>query len=286
MRLLLLSGSKTHEKPGFLEHALPWLKDHFANVKTILFIPYALQDHDAYAEAISAAFAKINIKIISAHTSDNPVALLDQVDGVYIGGGNTFRLLNMLYKTGLIHAIPEKVRNGMPYASASAGTNVACPTIRTTNDMPIVEPPSLTAMGLTNFQINPHYLDPIANSTHMGETREQRIKEFHEENSMPVLGLREGTALKITDKQIILLGDKSARLFRQGQKPIEIVPNSDMAKDFSLSAHKTHDSWWYRNRNVLSITAFAAATTGLFALKLALGKNAAISENVTRGFIR
>ncbi len=223
MKLLLLSNSKIPNQP-VLEHALPWIRDHFKGARTILFIPYALGDHDRYATFIISAFDKIGIKVISAHTSENPVELLDQVDGIFIGGGNTFRLLCKLRNTGLIEAISEKVKAGMPYMGSSAGTNVACPTIKTTNDMPIVFPFSFDALNLVNFQINPHYLDPDPTSNHMGETREERIMQFHEENSTPVIGIREGTALKITNGNIELLGHKTARVFQKGQPAIEVEP--------------------------------------------------------------
>lgn len=235
MKILLLSGSKTYDQPEFLEHAMSWIKAHFGSKKKILFVPYALKNHEEYAAIIAKAFAKADIEVISAHTRENPVTLLDQVDGIYIGGGNTFRLLQKLYETNLIVPIAKKVRAGMPYMGASAGTNMACPGIYTTNDMPIILPHSLQAIHLINFQINPHYLDPEPNSTHMGETREKRISEFHEVLATPVLGLREGSALSITNNHTILLGTKTARLFRPGMAPIEIKPGTDLAQWYDLT---------------------------------------------------
>jgi dipeptidase E len=236
--VLLLSNSQNHGQP-YLAHALPWIKEHFKNVKTILFVPYALQDHDKYSELVSSVYAQLRIKVISAHTSKNPVDLLNQVDGIHIGGGNTFRLLKMLYDTQLLHAIYVKVvKEGMPYVGASAGTNVACATIQTTNDMPIAHPPLPFAIGLVNFQINPHYLDPDPHSIHQGETREQRLAQYHEEHQRPVVGLREGSALKITGERVLLLGNLTARIFRQGMSPIEVAPNSDLADILSLEKIK------------------------------------------------
>ncbi len=229
MKLLLLSNA-TNFGHQYLEHAMPWIKEHFSGVKRILFIPYAKKNHEIYHNKIIEAFKDLNIEIISAHSSNNPVELLEQVDGIFIGGGNTFRLLNELYKKNLIEALANKVKQGMPYLGASAGTNVVCPSIKTTNDMPIVYPPSFDAMNLVNFQINPHYLDPEPNSKHQGETREQRLAEFHEENSIPVVGLREGSALAITDGKVILLGSNSARIFRKGSEPVEIEPGKNLKR--------------------------------------------------------
>lgn len=223
MKLLLLSNSRNPGSKRF-EHALPWITKHFENVKTILFIPYAVKDHDAYAKITAEAFALMGIKLISAHVFSNPLSLLESVDGIYVGGGNTFRLLDQLYETGLIQAISNKVKAGMPYMGVSAGINVVCPTIKTTNDMPIVFPRTLNAMGLISFQLNPHYYDPDPNSKHMGETREERLNEFHEENSTPVLGLREGSALSIVDTVIEILGPYSVRLFCKDRPAIELPP--------------------------------------------------------------
>jgi dipeptidase E len=139
-----------------------------------------------------------------------------------VGGGNTFRLLAELHRLGLLDVIRGRVRGGLPYLGVSAGTNVACPTIKTTNDMPIIQPPSFDALDLVPFQINPHYLDPDPNSTHKGETREDRIREFLEENETPVIGLREGSALLVDGNSVTLLGEKSARLFRRGAEPVEM----------------------------------------------------------------
>ena len=145
-------------------------------------------------------------------------------DALFIGGGNTFRLLKTLQERKLLGPIRERVRGGLTYAGSSAGSVITCPTIRTTNDMPIVECSSLDALGLIPFQLNCHYLDPDPNSTHKGETREDRLREFHEENETPVVGLREGCALQVEDDAVTLLGEKTARLFRRGAETIEVAP--------------------------------------------------------------
>src|SRR3990167_6444141 len=172
-QILLLSTSKSHGEEYF-QVAAPWITANFQGAKRILFVPYALDKQDKYAAVAGAELKKFGFETLSAHTSSYPVELLDKVEGIYVGGGNTFRLLKKLYETGLIAAIRQKVDAGMPYMGSSAGTNVACPTIKTTNDMPIVLPPSLDAMHLIPFQINPHYFDPDPDIMQRGETREER----------------------------------------------------------------------------------------------------------------
>jgi len=165
-------------------------------------------------------------ELTSIHTAANPAQAVQETEAMFIGGGNTFRLLKTLYDFDLLDVIRDRVDAGMPYIGSSAGSNMACPTIRTTNDMPIVQPPSFNALGLVTFQINPHYLDPDPNSKHMGETREERINQFHEENETPVVGLREGAMLRIENDETILRGSTGARIFRKGFDPIEILPGA------------------------------------------------------------
>jgi dipeptidase E len=171
-------------------------------------------------------FAKMGYELSSIHTADDAAKAVNDTDAVFIGGGNTFRVLKALYDFDLIGPIRDRVAAGMPYIGSSAGSNVAGPTIRTTNDMPIVEPPSFNALGLVSFQINPHYLDPDLNSKHMGETREERILQFLEENDTPVVGLREGAMLRIESREIILRGCTGARVFRKGLDPVETLPGA------------------------------------------------------------
>jgi len=194
-----------------------------------MFVPYALHDHDDYAASARAAFERLGHSLRSAHESLRPLEILAGSDAVFIGGGNTFRLLRALYDTELLPALRERGLAGMPYIGTSAGSNVACVSIRTTNDMPIVYPPSFEAIGLAPFHLNPHYLDPPPDSTHMGEPRETRIREFHEENNSPVVGLREGGMLRVEGHAMTLRGEGGARLFRRGQAPQEFPSGADLS---------------------------------------------------------
>jgi dipeptidase E len=222
-RLLLISTSTVHGT-AYLEHAFAELRALLGPCRRVLFIPYALKDRGAYAAKARAAFESIGYGLDSIHEAASALEAVEAAEAVFCGGGNTFRLLETLYRQDLLSPIRRRVAEGMPYAGASAGANVACPTIRTTNDMPIVEPPSLDALGLVPFQINPHYLDPDPVSTHMGETRETRIREFHEENETPVVGLREGAMLRVEDGAVTLAGRAGARIFRRGREPVEVRP--------------------------------------------------------------
>lgn len=224
-RVLLISNSTLYGS-GYLDHAESEIRSFLGEGKRVLFVPYALFDRDKYAGTAQQRFQKMGYELTSIHTANDPVAAINETDAVFIGGGNTFRLLKTLYDFNLLGAIRERVSNGMPYIGSSAGSNVAAPTIRTTNDMPIVEPPSFDALGLVSFQINPHYLDPDPNSKHMGETREERIVQFLEENETPVVGLREGAMLRIENGETMLRGSTGARIFRRGMEAIEILPGA------------------------------------------------------------
>lgn len=224
-RLLLISTSTVHGT-AYLEHAFEELRDFLGRISRVLFLPYALKDHQAYAARARAAFEPIGFRLDSLHEAPSPADALEGAEAVFTGGGNTFRLLEALYLLDVVHILRRRAREGMLYSGASAGSNLACPTIRTTNDMPIVEPPTLDALGLVSFQINPHYVDPDPGSTHMGETRETRIREFHEENATPVVGLREGAMLRIDGDSVLLKGRAGARIFRRGQEPLEVLPGA------------------------------------------------------------
>ena len=224
-RVLLISNSTLYGS-GYLDHAESEIRSFLGDAKHVLFVPYALFDRDKYAANARQRFQKMGYELTSVHTAANPITAIGETDAVFIGGGNTFRLLKALYEFELIEAIRKRVSNGMPYIGSSAGSNVAAPTIKTTNDMPIVQPPSFNALGLVSFQINPHYLDPDPNSKHMGETREERIIQFLEENDTPVVGLREGAMLRIENGETILRGSTGARIFRKGVEPIEISPGA------------------------------------------------------------
>ncbi|CAN5593668.1 dipeptidase PepE [soil metagenome] len=221
-RILLLSTS-TVFGGGYLDYAQAEIGTFLEGVSTILFIPFALHDHAAYAAKVQVAFTRMSIAVESLHTAADKPGAVRAAEAIFIGGGNTFRLLKALHEHHLLGAIRERVNAGMRYMGSSAGSNVAAPTIRTTNDMPIVEPPSFLALGLVPFQINPHYLDPVPGSTHMGETREERLLQFLEENRTPVLALREGAMLQIEDHSCVLRGTAGARLFRRGNEPEELA---------------------------------------------------------------
>jgi dipeptidase E len=226
-RVLLISNSTLHGS-GYLDHAEAEIRTFLDDVKLVLFVPYALFNRDTYAATAQTRFQKMGYELSPVHTASDPVQAVYETDAVFIGGGNTFRLLKALYDFDLLDAIRSRVESGMPYIGSSAGSNVAAPTIKTTNDMPIVQPPSFKALGLVSFQINPHYLDPDPNSKHMGETREERIIQFLEENDTPVVGLREGAMLRVENGETLLRGSSGARIFRKGFEPVEIMPGAKL----------------------------------------------------------
>jgi len=228
VRQLLLISTSTVHGTQYLEHALPELQAFLGNCHRVLFIPHALKDRDGYAARFRAALSGTPCAVMSLHEATAPRLAVEQAEAIFCGGGNTFRLLKALYDQDLVGLIRERVGQGLLYSGASAGANLACPTIRTTNDMPIVEPASLDALGLVRFQINPHYLDPDPGSTHMGETRETRLEEFHEENETPVVGLREGTMLRVDGDRVVLKGRAGARIFRRGHEPVEVTPVAEI----------------------------------------------------------
>ncbi|MBP8066571.1 MAG: dipeptidase PepE [Flavobacterium sp.] len=232
MKRIIIASTSTLHGGGYLEYLLPTLSVHFNTVKNLLFIPFARPSgitHDEYTRKVSEAFAQIGITVQGIHEFDNPIEALENAEGIFTGGGNTFLLVTQLYKTGIIETLEKVVKNGTPYLGTSAGSNICGLTMGTTNDMPIVYPPSFNTLGFVPFNINPHYLDPIEGSTHMGETRETRINEFHHFNSQPVLGLREGSWLEVSGNKITLKGTLTARLFRQNKTPVEVETESDLS---------------------------------------------------------
>ena len=224
-RLLLMSSSRVHGG-GYLDHAEPQIREFLKAASRVLFVPYALKDRDGYAAVARQRFEAMGFALDSIHEVDEPKQAIEQAEAIFVGGGNTFRLLNTLYYYELLPWIRERARSGMRYMGASAGSNIAGPTIKTTNDMPIVQPPSFEALGLVPFQINPHYIDADPNSTHMGETREQRLREYLEENDVPVLAIRESAIIQVEGEIITLEGKAGARVFRRGSEPCEIEPGS------------------------------------------------------------
>jgi len=232
MKSIIIASTSTLHGGGYLEYILPVLQSHFKNCKSILFIPYARPSgisHDEYTQKAKEAFAKIDIEVKGIHEFENPQDAVKNAEGIFTGGGNTFLLVTQLYRNNIMQLLSETVKNGTPYLGSSAGSNICGLSMQTTNDMPIIYPPSFQTLGLIPFNLNPHYLDADLQSKHMGETRETRIKEFHAFNSIPVLGLREGSWLEGKREKITLKGDLSARLFQQNKTPIELEAESDLS---------------------------------------------------------
>lgn len=238
MRLLLLSNSTN---PGGAY--LAWPREHLADFlrhdgagasaprRRVAFVPYAgvRVRWDDYTARVAEALGELGCDVVGVHADGDPAGAVAAADVVAVGGGNTFRLLERLHATGLVEAIRARVRAGVPYVGWSAGSNVACPTIRTTNDMPVVEPPTFTALGLVPFQINPHYTEARL-PNHGGETRPERLLEFVELNrEMPVVGLPEGTALRVEDGGVTLVGGAPAVVFRYGVEPAPVAPGAALA---------------------------------------------------------
>lgn len=229
---MIIASTSTIHGSDYLEYLLPTLQAFFANVKSILFIPYARPggiSYDDYTKKAKNAFDKIDIDVKGIHESDNLKEALKNAEAIFTGGGNTFELVNQLYKQGVLSTLKEALENGTPYLGTSAGSNICGISMMNTNDMPIVYPPSFTTMGCIPFNINAHYLDPVQGSKHMGETRETRIKEFHVFNETPVLGLREGSWLEVLDNTILLKGEYSARCFTANTKPFELESGREVA---------------------------------------------------------
>ena len=231
MKNLIIASTSTLHNGSYLEYLLPELEIHFKEASTILFIPYARPSgisHDEYTTKVREALVKIGKKVKGIHEFENPIEAIQKAEAVFTGGGNTFLLVSELYRNKAIDALEEKLKSGTPYLGTSAGSNICGLTMGTTNDMPIVYPPSFRTLGMVPFNINPHYLDPETNSTHMGETRETRINEFHKFNPQPVIGLREGSWLDVKENKIILKGNLTARWFVAGKTPIELAPETNI----------------------------------------------------------
>jgi dipeptidase E len=228
MRVLLGSGGfRTAERIQFLTREM---RRHFGDIRTLLFVPYALADHDGYVDVINQRGLNAGYALQGVHCCSDPPAAVRDAEGIFVGGGNTFRLVADLYRFGLMEEIGAAVRRGVPFLGISAGCNVACPTMKTTNDMPIVMPPSFDTLGLVPFQVNPHYFtgqihvrDGDQYREHFGETRDDRIREFHEMNDVPVVGLWEAGILRCTTDTYELHGTP-ARIFRAGMAPVDVQP--------------------------------------------------------------
>jgi len=232
--LLLISSSQVYGK-GYLDHCIDEIKSFLkSETKEILFIPYAKKDRDSYAKKVKERLEKEGFTVKSVHSSSNPEKSILKAEAVFTGGGNTFLLLNELYKNNILEPLRERILEGMPYLGSSAGSNIAGLTIKTTNDMPIIYPPSFKALAVVPFQINPHYIDPLPDELQAGETREERIKEFHEWNEAPVVGLRQEAILLIKGGDAILKGGQGAKVFLRGKSPQDFLPGDKL--DFLLKS--------------------------------------------------
>ncbi|WP_335966030.1 dipeptidase PepE [Galbibacter sp. PAP.153] len=225
MKKLIIASTSTVHESSYLAYILSDLNKFFDNEDEIIFIPFARPggiSHDDYTKIAQNGFAQIGKKVTGLHTYQDPVEALRSAKAVFTGGGNTFLLVSQLYEYGIMPILRERIFEGMKYFGTSAGANITGLTMQTTNDMPIIYPPSFKTLGAVPFNINPHYLDPVEGSKHMGETRETRIKEFHKINTQPVVGLREGSWLEVNGEQIVLRGNLPARIFEQGKEPYEV----------------------------------------------------------------
>jgi dipeptidase E len=226
-RVLLISNSTVYGR-GYLDHVESEIRNLLGKTQRVLFFPFALYDRGAYAATAKMRFRGMGYSLESAHEAKNPHIAAEEAEAIFVGGGNTFRLLKALEDLDLIEPIRRKVSSGMPYIGSSAGSNVAGPTIKTTKDMPIVQPRSFDSLGLVPFQISPHYQDPDPKSRHMGETQEERILQFLEENETPVVGIREGAWLLCEKGAVTLKGETGARIFIPGKAPVEATPGDDI----------------------------------------------------------
>lgn len=238
MKNLIIASTSTLHGGGYLEYILPELKIHFASCSSILFIPFARPggiSHEDYTSKVRAVFATINIAVKGLNEFEDYKKAVEEADGIFTGGGNTFLLVAQLYKFQVMDVLAETLKKGTPYLGTSAGSNITGLTMQTTNDMPIIYPPSFKTLGMLPFNLNPHYLDADHQSKHMGETRETRIKEYHSFNTVPVLGLREGSWLDVKGNTITLKGNLNARIFRQNQPAEEVESGSDLSALGALS---------------------------------------------------
>ena len=235
VKLLLMSNGFA---PGqaYLAHALPLMGELLDGVDRIAFVPYAQRSLDSHTHAVAAAMEPLGVQVVGVHEGPDPRKIVESADAVFVGGGNAFRLLSDLYRHNLMDAIRSVVQGGGLYVGSSAGTNMACPTLRTTNDMPIAEPPSFGALNLVPFQINPHYPATENVHGHLGETRDARIAQFLEDNDVPVLGLEEGSWLLVVDGEARVGGVAGGRLFRRGMAPIDVAVASDVSYLMSTAA--------------------------------------------------
>lgn len=229
MKNILLASTSTLYGGNYLEYLREEIKQLFQGIETVTFVPYARPggiSHDEYTAKAAAFFKEINIRVVGLHTFDKVQEGVRQAQAFFTGGGNTFLLVKMLHELGLMTLIAQEVQSGKPYLGSSAGSNIAGVNMKTTNDMPIVYPPSFDCMACIPFNLNPHYLDPDPHSKHNGETRETRILEFHSQNNIPVVGLREGNWIRVQGDNITVLGEHNTRIFEAGKAPYEVPPHT------------------------------------------------------------
>lgn len=229
---MIVASTSTLFGEQYLEYLLPTIENHFKNCDEIVFIPYAQPSgisYDRYTQIVKNVFLKINIVVKGIHEYKNPIEAIENARGVFTGGGNTFLLVSKLYEKKIMPVLKRIIENGIPYLGTSAGSNIVGLTMQTTNDMPIVYPPSFDTLGVIPFNLNPHYADSNKHTKHMGETRETRLKEFLSFNDIPVIGLREGSWLEVKGGKIILKGKLTGRLFRPNHSAEELDPETDLS---------------------------------------------------------
>lgn len=228
---VLLASTSTLFGGNYLEYIQAEIKELFANVDEILFVPFARPggiSHEDYTAKAKEFFLQFDIKVRGLHEFENQNKAVSDAQGFFTGGGNTFLLVKTLHEKNLMSALKENVEKGKPYLGSSAGSNIGGLNMKTTNDMPIVYPASFECMGLVPFNINPHYLDPSPDLKHNGETRETRIKEFLTQNDTKVVGLREGNWIRKIGNRITVEGDQNTRIFEKGKDPYEIDPGTEL----------------------------------------------------------
>jgi dipeptidase E len=232
MKNMIIASTSAVYGGGYLDYLMPEIKAHFEDCIEILFIPYARPNgitHHVYAKKVAAEFIKHGIKVVNIDDYEDAVEAVQNAKGIFTGGGNTFLLVTKLYQNKIMEPLAQAIKAGTKYLGSSAGSSICGLTMQTTNDMPIIFPPSFKTLCIFPFNINPHYLDPDPNTKHMGETREIRIKEFHNLNPQPVVGLREGSWLEVKGKKIVLFGELQARIFEKNKEPFEVESGTDLS---------------------------------------------------------
>lgn len=231
MKNILLASTSTLFGESYLAYLKPEIEQLFSQQEEIIFIPYARPggiSHEDYTQKAAEVFTSMGKKLIGLETFSDPVKAIREANAYFTGGGNTFLLVKTLWETGVMEVLREEVNKGKTYLGTSAGSNIGGLSMKTTNDMPIVYPPSFETTGWVNFNINPHYLDPDPNSTHNGETRETRILEFLSQNDIPVVGIREGNWVRVVGERVTVEGKKQTRIFEKGKEPYEVSPGTEL----------------------------------------------------------